>query len=367
MSLDGNNKKPYATIRDVARLSGLSTATVTRTFQGDPRVRPETQERVRLAASQLGYRPDFRARALVTGRSRTIGFLSPSLVQTYWGEIGESIDENAEKAGFGVSVSLSRLEPDREMRMIETFLSNRVEGVIVGGLSGNPEEWRIGDRTSPPVVVLEWESTPDWDLFNAAQSNSTSERLQMIAAQQLGGRWSAHLTHDDVEGGAVIARYLLDLGHKKIAFAAGPPVRTSLLRLLGIQTTLATAGLELEHVLTCGDSFEAGREAGLDVLARRPRPTAIVCYNDVVAIGVARAAREAGLSVPNDLSIVGHDDLDVASYVDPPLTTMRRELRGLGAMAVKVLLETRENGRQLPPIRLTGTLVERGSTARARR
>lgn len=353
----------YVTIRDVARLAGLSTATVTRTFQGDPGVRPDTKSRVFKAAEQLGYRPDLRARGLVTGRSRTLGLIVPSLAQVYWGEIAESVDERAGEAGFTVMVANSRGEAEEEYAKLEMFLSNRVDAIIVGAIAGDPAAWKIGGPNNPPVVILEWDATPDWEMFERARNFVATDQLWMMASQRLGGQWSAHITHDDVKGGAVITEYLLELGHERIAFAAGPPVRTSLLRLLGIQTALAGAGVTLIDAVTSEDSLEAGREAGADLVARSDRPTAIICYNDIVAIGVARAARDAGLNVPRDLSIVGHDDLEVASYLEPPLTTMRRPIKDLGSLAVEVALEARERDTPMDPMRLTGTLIQRGSTA----
>jgi LacI family transcriptional regulator len=356
-----NEQRPV-TIRDVARLSGVSIATVTRTFQSSPRVRPETSARVRAAAERLGYRPDAVAQALVTGRSQTIGLLVPSLLQAYWDELADAIEHRAGELGYSVVLASSRGEPDRERAMLDLLLGRRLDGMIVGGVSGDPHSWPSAESRRPPLVLIDWDSTPQWDLLEDLRDAPLTKRLWRLPEQTVPGDWVAHLSHDDVAAARLITQHLIDLGHREIGFVAGPPVRTCLLRLLGVRSALEDAGLTLRYTQAAQDNFECSRLAGAEALSMPSPPTALVCYSDVVAIGIMRAAHDLGLSVPRDVSITGFDDIEIASYVDPQLTTIQTLKLELGELALDLLLNPPSDGADKQR-RLMGTLVVRGSTA----
>jgi DNA-binding LacI/PurR family transcriptional regulator len=350
-----------ATIRDVARLSGVSIATVTRTYQNSPRVRPETSARVLQVAHQLRYRPDANARALVTGKSSAIGLLIPSLLEDYWGEIADSIERSAAGRGLSLVLASSRGEPEREAAMIDLLLGKRLDGIIVAGGAGDPAELPGRTGPQPPVVVLDWDSPAQAHQLELAGAAPLTARLFQMTETALAGSWKAHLSLDDVAGGRLIGRHLLDLGHRSIAFVAGTPTRrSSLLRLLGLRSSLDEAGQQLQCVLAAEDTFHGGRIVGGQLLAGQNRPTAIVCYSDMLAIGLIDAAHKLGLDVPGELSVTGYDDIEVSGYLDPPLTTIRNPKRELGELAVHCLLE--ESGSEPTERKLTGSLVVRDST-----
>ena len=352
------------TIRDVAALSGVSLATVTRTLQGSPRVRPETSARVLECAKRLGYRPDSIARTLVTGTSQTIGVLIPSLVEPYWAEIADAIEQRAAELGYSVLLASSQHRPDHEQEMLEMLFSKRVDGIIVGAVSGDPDRWPHRDRRMP-IVMLEWDSMPQWDLLEALSEGPLTRRLRGLPEEKAAGEWFAHVSTDDAEGGAQIVRHLLDLGHERFAFLVCPPVRSYLLRLLGMRITLEQAGLELGTVIPTTDSFEGGREATTRLLSATPAPTALVCGSDAVAVGAIKAAHELGVKVPADVSVAGYDDIELAAYVDPPLTTLRNPMRELGQSALDLLLRARAGEQGPISHRLAGDLVIRDSTGPA--
>jgi LacI family transcriptional regulator len=356
-------RKRSVTIRDVARLSGVSIATVTRAFQGSPLVRPETIERVREAAEKLGYRPDSVAQALATGHSNTVGVLVPSLLESYWGEIADAIEHRAGELGYSVVLASSRGEPERERAMLDVLFGKRLNGIIVAGVAGDPRDWPDGGPRRPPLVLLEWDATPQWDILEEL-SHAPLERMWRLTEQQVPGEWLASVAYDDIVGGTLMARHLLELGHTDLAFIAGSPVRTCLLRLLGIRSSVEEAGHRLRYVRVAEDSFEGGRVLGAAVLAEPDRPTAFVCYSDVIAIGLIRAAHDLGLDVPGDVSVSGYDDIEIASYLDPPLTTIRNPKTELGELALELLLRPPTGPRSPIHKKLTGSLVARESTDR---
>ncbi|MDX2968127.1 LacI family DNA-binding transcriptional regulator [Kribbella solani] len=354
---------PSATIRDVARLSGVSIATVTRTFQGSPKVRPETRERVLAAAAQLGYQPDAVAQALVTGSTNTVGVLVPSIRVPYWSEVTHGIEQLAGTHGYSVVVASSGGDPDQERRMLDLLLGKRLDGVIVGGAAGNAESWSVPNRRTP-LVLLEWDETPRWDLLDSFSAGAiTSRTVTQMTDQRVPGPWAANVVYDDVAGGRLVARHLHQLGHREVAFVAGPPVRTCLLRLLGFRQAFQESGVDAGVVVAADDSFDAARTAVREYLAGATRPTALACYSDMLAIGAIKAARDLGLNVPGDVSVVGYDDIEFAEYVDPPLTTLRNPKQQLGELAFDLVLAARSAEPRGERHTLAGRLIERSSTS----
>ena len=367
-SYDGANEARASsrpvTIRDVAALSGVSMATVTRAMQGSPRLRPETRARVLKSAKRLGYRPDSIARTLVTGTSGTIGVLIPSLVEPYWAEIAAAIEQRAAARGQAVLLASSQHHPEHEQEMLEMLFSKRVDGIIVGAVSGDPNGWPSSDRRTP-IVMIEWDAMPQWDLLEALTEGPLTRRLRDLPQETVAGDWFAHVSTDDAAGGAQIVAHLLDLGHTRFAFLVCPPVRSYLLRLLGMRVALEEAGLELGTVISTTDTFEGGRSTARELLQKGTAPTALVCGSDAVAVGAIKAAYELGVQVPTDVSITGYDDIELAAYIDPPLTTLRNPMRELGQAALDLLLRGRTGERGPISHRLVGELQVRDSTGPA--
>lgn len=354
------------TIKDVARLCGVSPATVTRVLRGHVRVRPETKLRVEEAVRVLDYRPDHIARALVTRSSDTIGMLLPSSGDSYWGEIAAGIEERASEAGLSVLFANAHGNPEREMAMIELFRDKRVDGIIIAGAVGEPGTWFGRRGPGVPVVLVNWNARVRRGDLEAAQILDPRVFLASIADQMdatVAGL--SHIAFDDVGAARMAVRHLLDLGHEALAFVGGEPIRPAVLRILGSRVALQETGLAPLRVATSDETLEGGRLAAIELLSSRERPTAIVAYSDVVAIAVIRAAHTLGLRTPEDLSVVGFDDIDVAAFVEPPLSTIRQPTRSMGRRAMETLLEGLAGASEPRHLTIEGELVARHSTGPA--
>ena len=176
----------------------MSIATVTRTYQNSPRVRPETSARVLEVANRLLYRPDAVARALVTGKSNAIGLLVPSLLEEYWGEIADSIERRAAEKGLSLVLASSRGEPERERAMIDLLLGKRLDGIIVAGGAGDLTTLPGRSSRRPPLVVLDWDSPAKSNQLERVGTARLTRQLQRTSESVLEGDWNAHLSLDDV-------------------------------------------------------------------------------------------------------------------------------------------------------------------------
>lgn len=357
----GTRRRRPVTIKDVAQLTGVSAATVTRALQGHPRVRQSTRERVEDAARRLGYRPDHAARALVTGVSRTIGLLVPTIRDPYWAEVAAGIEPRAADEGYGVLIASGYGDPVRAGQTLEVLLGNRVDGIIVTASAGVPEP-RLAQTIGLPAVVVGLDPPVGGLEVEGARSAPIATLLEAGERHRLSARLS-QVGFDDVSAGELAAQHLLELGHRGIAFLAGPPTLATVLRIGGVRSVLERAGMSLKAVRFGGDTIEQGREVALELLDGERDFTAVVAFNDLAATGVIRAARTLGIEVPRQLSIVGFDDIRLASLVDPALTTVRAPMHEMGARATQLLFEHMEGDPELRWELLRGDLVVRDSTA----
>ena len=331
------------TIADVAERSGVSTATVSRVLSGAAPARDTTRERVLAAARELDYRPSGIARALKRSETRTIGLLITDIGNPFFPQIVRAVEDEAHRRGYGVVLCNAADDPERELAYLDVLLERRVDGLIVA--SARTTRRHAARLASVPMPVV---------LVNAEGPAGSLPRIAV-----------AHR-----RGARLAAEHLLALGHRRLGHITAP---TSLagaarLRLAGVIDALRSAGLDAtELAVSAGDELvEGGARAMEELLATRPDVTGIVCYNDLTAVGALRSARAAGLRVPEDVSIVGFDDIELAAWTDPPLTTVRQPTDVLGRWAVERLTE--------PPaasanrrVTLEPTLVVRGSTTPPRR
>ena len=353
------------TLADVARLAGTSAATVTRALHGHPRVLPATRARVEAAANALGYVPHLGARALAKRSSETIGLLMPSTADSFWGEVADGVEQRAMSRGYSTLIATSHNDPRRERGMLELFLGKRVDGMVVGSAAAKPADWFPGSRPATPIVLLSW-NTP----YEARHVAMVQEEPVPVAVSRVLARVNdipfQHVATDEVEGSAHATRYLLDLGHRSIAYAGLSPIRPSLLRFLGVRTALEERGLTPAAAVECPLTLDGGQRAGRRLAAMAPRPSAVVAYDDMVAVGVIRALHAAGLRVPEDVSVVGFDDVSVAAFVEPPLTTVRQAMPELGSLAVDIIFAALDGTRLDQGPLLRGDLIVRHSTGPAR-
>ncbi len=314
-----------ATINDIARLAGVSKKTVSRVINRSPFVKTETREKIESLMKELGYRPDPQARGLAFRRSFLIGMIYDNPNPQYVVHIQQGILDAVRDGGFELVVHpCNRADPNFHEQVRGFVEQLKLFGVV---LTPSVSE----DETL--VEILREIECP----YVRVASVSLDETERMI------------VTHDAI-GAAEAARHLADLGHKRIAFITGlPTFRSSHERRRGFAEGLAERGLKLDpaYVMEGAYTFESGVECATRLLAMEVPPTAIFTGNDEMAVGVYKAAREAGLSIPRDLSIVGFDDSPMAARLWPTLSSVRLPIRDMGRYAAEKLIElTREGGGQ---------------------
>ncbi len=321
------------TIRDVAQAAGVSVATVSRVVNGTAVVKDETRLRVEAEVARLRYSPNAAARSLITNRTNTIGVVLPDIWGEYFSEVIHGIDLTARQAGYHVLVSSSHSDVS-ETRDVLRAMHGRVDGVIVMSPNASPGELEGCLPPSLPVVFL-----------NSAPGRALHPSLNV----------------DNRGGARAMVAHLLSLGHRRLAFVTGPPSNFDAAeRRRGCRDALRAAGLPADAATEIEGNFgeESGHVAGEAIVRLSPRPTAIFAANDSMAIGVLFALRAAGLKVPDEIAVAGFDDIPIARFASPPLSTVRLDIRTLGERALAwLLVELSGEGRsrairEVLPIRL---------------
>lgn len=330
------------TIVDVAALAGVSKSLVSLVMRGSSKVSPERREAVLAAAAELGYRPNGLARRLVQGRTQTVAVLVKDLSNPFFVDIFFGIQEEASRAGFRVLLGSGMGSSSRERAALEGFVELRAEGVILVDHDCSVSELEHFAALVPIVVVGRREP-------------------EGLAVDSVVG--------DDEAGAGLAVAHLTELGHRRIAHLASRS-DAGLARLAGYERAMSELGLSEEvAVVFCPAETDAGgHQAALALLERTSpsrRPTALVAVNDVVALGAYNALDEAGLRIPDDVSVVGYDDTALASMLHISLTTVHQPRLEMGRIGARLLLE-RCAGRSAPPRRevLEPSLAVRASTGR---
>lgn len=327
------------TIHDVARAAGVSTSTVSRALTGSGRVSAKTRQRVAQIADELGYQPNDLARSLLAKRSQTIAVLVPDITNPFFPELVMGIQHVAAANGHLVLLCNSASE-DSTWRDLAALRRRQVDGIILIGAQLSAQ--RLAAVTAGISVV-----TVDRDVPLPGASVVQS---------------------DHRAGAAAATRHLIELGHRSIAHVAGPSwLNVAQLRRRGYADALADAGVPADGQLVAeGDFLETGGYAGTHELIRRGVEfTAVFAANDLMAIGVLAALEEHRLSVPNQVSVIGFDDIHLASYIRPRLTTVRQDIYRLATRAAEILIGRLEAVGATEPIQETFAteLVVRESTA----
>ena len=317
--VSGRSRTRAPVMSDVGRLAGVSHQTVSRVINGSPHVRPETRDRVLAAMEELGYRPNPVARALVTGRSRTLGVVS--FDTTLYGPASTlfGIERAAHDAGYFIIVaSLKALDRSSVSDAVERLRRQGVDGILVIAPHEEAGDALLHTHADVPLVAVE--AGPD-------------DGPAVVAVDQVGG--------------AMIAtEHLLELGHRTVHHISGPTnFKESRQRRQGWRAALEAAGAEVPEPLVGDWSPRAGYELGRQLNAD-PTVTAVFVANDQMALGMLRATHEAGREVPGELSVVGFDDIPEAAYFLPPLTTVRQDFIEMGRRSLRLLLDTIEAGPQ---------------------
>jgi LacI family transcriptional regulator len=325
------------TLDDVARAAGVSTATVSRCLNAPDRLRAETRVRVESAIAALGYTPHFGGRALASNRTDTVGVVIPTMENAIFARGVQAMEEALAAAGATLLIASSGYDPSRERRQVAAMLSRGVDGLILIGAARPEETYALIARRGAPCV-LAWTLDPTAPhpcvgFDNRAAARSMAERV-------------------------------LAVGHRRIAMIAGLTRWNDRAaeRVAGVRAALAAAGIAAP-VVEAAYTLDAGAAAFDALLDADPRLTAVICGNDVLAVGALRAARRRGLAAPGDVSVTGFDDIDLAEVAEPGLTTVRVPHGAMGAAAAAALLALRD-GRSGPALSPFETrIVMRGSLA----
>jgi len=328
------------TIRDVAARAGVSSTTVSHVINKTRPVSDDLRTRVEAAMAELGFQPNALARSLRRKRTHTLGMIVPDSANPFFAEVGRGIEDTSFASGYSIILCNSDGDRNRELLYLDLLVQKQVDGVLLVP-TGDHAELAAHLRTrNIPVVVI------DRDV-----SDAPIDRAYI----------------DNVAGGCVATRHLLDLGHRRIGYIGGPPHLSPVPgRGAGYLRALEEVGIPIDDRLIVAGSFQdvGGYEGTQSLLALPDRPTAIFAGNDLMAIGALAAARDANIAVPAELSIVGFDDIHLAGYINPPLTTIAQPKYELGVIAAELLL-ARLSDPDLPPQRrlLQAHLVVRHSTA----
>ncbi len=310
------------TIHDVAREAGVSASTVSRVLNGTAPVNEEKRRRVLHAVEKLNYRPNALARGLKKKRTYTIGLIVPDITNPFFAEVAKGVEDASRDYGYTVILCNSENDPARERTYLNVLGEKQVDGVIFV-TAGSNEVNRSTPLESPiPLVMLD---------------------------REIPGIHADSVLVDNKRGAYEAARHLLTLGHKRIGIITGPlPLSTAVERWEGYRKAMREAGVPVDPrlVKNGGFTFEGGYAAMQEILGEGDPPSALLASSDIMALGAMKAIEECGFRIPEDVAVVGFDDIMVASLVKPALTTVAQPKRQMGQLAVEMIVERLERGRK---------------------
>lgn len=339
------------TINDVAKRAGVSTGTVSAVLNDRPNVRDQTRRRVLHAIDEMGYQPSPSARILRSGRNngqvleKSVGLLIKEMDNPFYMDIVIGARDFLREAGYTTFVCASDGDYEKEGTLINAIQNRFFQGVILA-----------------PVLHEAADLSHLFMMKRAAYPFVTLEEVSGLQAHSVG--------IDNVEAAYMAVHHLIETGHKNIAHVAGPAyTQHTRDRVRGVERAFSQSSLIFsdEVIVPAGAHFEDGYRAGLYLFQEREgasRPTAVTCFNDLVAMGVLRALAELGLDVPGDVSVIGFDDIQAAAYLSTPLTTVKVPKREMGQQAAHLLLQQLDAPEEegVKRIRLDATLITRAST-----
>ena len=331
---------PRPTLQDVADATGVTLATASRALNGAYGVHPETRRRVLEAAVQLDYKANLFARGLVTGRSNAIGLIISDIRNSYFSEAARGAEDAAYSAGLDILLCNSDVDSGKQMHYINSLIEKRVDGIIMNSVAIlTKEEQDYIAASGIPVVLLN--RAADCPLFSTVCA-------------------------DNERGGRLIAECLLAHGHRHVVHLTGPRNHANLaMRAKGFLDGFRQAGESDASVVHGLHTMEGGYQMAKNLLRSRNKITAISTANDAVAFGVIKAAMESGIRIPEDISLIGFDDVELAALVHPPLTTVRQPKYEMGVAALEMIVKLTNAKHRMPEHRVLGVeLVERASVSK---
>ena len=335
------------TLEDIARQAGVSHSTVSRALAGSRLVNAETKARIQALALEAGYQVNQVARNLKARSTRMIGLIVPEESNPYYPKVIQKIADEVHKAGYSLQLHLSGAEQESELACVALLREHRADGILLITAEHGLVARDLIDslvNAGNPLVIMGWVDDAD--------------HMHLV-------------TGDDASGGYELANHLVHLGHRRIAILGKSPHRGAYDRMAGFKTALEEAGIELpsEYILSATNETEV-RSGVARLLRLDEPPTAIFAYQDSLAALVYKYLSDANVSIPNDMTVVGFDDLELATYLSPQLTTVGTHIEPLASEFVRLLIDQIQDvlgSRQPCHVVVTPKLVVRGSSAPPRR
>ena len=331
------------TLKDIARDLGVSVITVSKALRNHSDISEQTKARVLKRVQELNYRPNLSARALVTGRTNLIGFVIPDLLHSFFSEVVRAVSLSLRNSGYTLVVTSSEQDPKIERQAVEQLIARRVDILLIASTHWTVEMFRRIEEAGIPYILID-------------------RSFVGLAAHFVGV--------NDEEVGGLATQHLIDTGCNRIAHIGGPALSTMLGRLEGYKRALAKNHIPFDpDIVMSTDRVEeigdaAGYNAAQILLGQNPRPDGIFCYNDIAAYGAISAILDAGLRVPEDVSVIGCGNLLYNKFLRVPLTSVDQQTANIGQRAAKLALQLLEADQPIvpKPIYLEPRLVVRAST-----
>ena len=328
-----------SSIKDVAHAAGVSYSTVSRALSGSPLVKKETAEHVKEVAKSVRYTASAIGRSLVTGKTSTVGVVVTTIADPFFAELIDGFEEAADRCGLSVVLACSHADANREVSVIRSFQERRLDGILVAAS-------RLGSLYLPLMSEM---------------------KIPIVLINHFHASKIAHsVMIDNLTGAREATRHLIELGHNRIAYLGDQSgMQSDTDRFAGYRQALTEADIPFrpEFVVHGDGKPQRAIEAMQQLLSLPKRPTGVFCYNDMSALGALRVTASQQLKVPQDISLVGFDDLFISSYVEPPLTTIRQPMRVMGRQAMDVMLKLLAGEDSDDVITVKGDLIVRSSTA----
>jgi len=337
-----------ARLKDIAQDLGLSVVTISKVLRNHPDIGEQTRKRVLRRMKELNYQPNFAARSLIAGRTWTIGLVVPDLLHPFFAQIAKGISVEVRRKGYSLFISSSDEDPALEREEIAQLLARRVDVMLVASSQWTVESFRQFEEQKVPYILLDRQ-------FPSFESNFVGV--------------------DDTAVGVLATSHLIEQGCQRIAHIRGPEISTAIGRLNGYKQALAShqIGPLASHIVSIGPSGDhvgdkAGYAAAVKLLALKPRPDGIFCFNDPVALGTMRAIFDAGLRVPEDIAVVGCGNLSYSDFLRVPLTSVDQNSKMIGKIAATQALKMAECKTPVPrkSTLVAPQLVVRASSLRAK-
>jgi LacI family transcriptional regulator len=332
-------------MKDIARDLGVSVVTVSKVLRNHSDISAATRARVLKRMKELNYQPNLAARALVTGRTHSIGFVAPDLVHPFFAEVAKGLAHAVRSRGYGLLIASSEEDPELEQQALQQMVARRVDVLIVASVHGRPDGFRKLEEQKTAFILID-------------------RQIPGLAANFVGV--------DDEAVGRIATEHLIEQGCRRIAHIRGPDISTATRRLQGYRQALTRHKMKslIGYVVMSrsadAHAAAAGYEAMRELLALRPPPDGVFCFNDSIATGALRALGEAGLAVPSDVAVVGCGNNNYADLMKVPLSSVDQASDQIGERAAKLALSVIESKASAKPrtVVLQPSLVARASSLR---